>query len=154
MGKLQLTFSGRRTNQEEQLGAFIRVNLNNGNTIISKSVVDALGLQPKSKLNVAKFGDTLYFGENAIAGYALDKNCKSTTSQTLANEVKAAFKDEIGEDHAVVILAVDVENVEEAEDQEGNPTNVVALSFLKSQPARKVGEGDDDDDESGDDSDV
>lgn len=138
MGKLQLTFSGRRTNQEDELGAFIKVNLNNGNTIVSPSVVQALGLKPKSKLNVAVFGDDMYFGENQVAGYALDKKCKSTTSMSLAKEIAFQFKDEIG-DNEVVILNADIENIQPAEDQEGNDINVVQLSFLKAMPARVIG---------------
>lgn len=134
MERLQLTFSGRRTNQESDSGPFVRVNVTNGNIKISPSVINALGLQAKDKINIVCVDKgEAYLAQNDLGSTLSPEN--TTTSATHAANLKECFRDQLG-DNGVLILSVDTDNVIPAADEAGNPINAVKLEFKQAQPSR------------------
>ena len=140
MSKLKLAFSGRRNVKDENLGPFIRVNLNNGNVKISHDVVEALGLSIGDNINFTELEGTVYVAQED-RGFKIGKGF-TTTSGTIAATFSKAFEDKL-KDAGVVYVLVDTENPMEAttETDEGEEVDItvyeVTFKSAEKQKANK-----------------
>lgn len=142
MGNLKLTFSGRRSVSNDDLGDYMRVNTKNGNVKLAKSVISKLGFQLKDKLNVSFFEGVGYLAQED-RGFTLGDN-DGFSAVTMGSDFASNYAKQMG-DNTVVYVTVDTENPIEAdtEDADGKPVTmtVYPLEFLKAEPAKKSTRG-------------
>lgn len=142
MAKLQLTFSGRRSVSNDDLGDFLRVNTANGNVKIAKSTIAKMGLKLKDKVNVSFFDGVGYIAQED-RGFTLGTN-DGFSAVTMGSDFASNYAKELN-GNTIAYVSVDADNPIEATtvNAEGEevPMTVYALEFLKGTAAKGKGNG-------------
>ena len=139
---MKLSFFGRKTNTEGELGAHMRVNTANGNFKLSPTVAKKIGADKGTRLNFSYVENE---DEEVEAIYAAleDKGLiigdnSSFSSTTHADTMSGLYKDEMEGGKDVLIFSVDVENPVNVQNDD-NPENdfpAYLLTFKEAQAAK------------------